>query len=42
MLKVKPITISFLFVIILLPVVLLAQEKKKKDVWEPFKFFVGS
>jgi hypothetical protein len=42
MLKIKPIIISVLFILIHLSGILLAQEENKKDVWEPFKYFVGS
>jgi len=30
-----------LFILMLVPGILLAQEVKKEDVWDPFKFFVG-
>jgi hypothetical protein len=29
-------------IFILLPVVLLGQENEEKDIWEPFRFFVGT
>ena len=40
MFKVKP-TVCIPFLILLLPVMVFGQEKKKKDVWEPLRFFVG-
>ena len=42
MLKVKQTTTAILFILIFLPSILWAQEEKKKDVWETFKYFVGS
>lgn len=30
------------FILILLPIIVFAQEEKKDDVWSPFKFFVGT
>ena len=29
------------FILILLPIILFAQEEKKEDVWGPFRYFVG-
>lgn len=42
MLRVNKIVAFVLFIFILLSGILLAQEEKKQDIWEPFKFFVGS
>ena len=42
MFKVNQIIAIVLLIIILLPGILFAQEEKKSDVWEPFKYFVGS
>ncbi len=39
---IKSIVIAVFFIAILLPSVLVAQEEKKPDVWEPFKYFAGS
>lgn len=32
---------KLLFVLILIPVIALAQEEKKEDIWAPFRYFVG-
>lgn len=42
MFKLKQITTFALFILILIPSLLWAEEQKKPDVWEPLKFFVGS
>ena len=38
----KQIMAAFLLIVLLTPSILFAQEEKKKDVWEPLKFFLGS
>jgi len=42
MCRVNQIIIKTLFLFLLLPTILSGQKEKKEDVWEPFKFFVGS
>jgi hypothetical protein len=32
---------KLLFVLVLIPVIALAQEEKKEDIWAPFRYFVG-
>ncbi len=32
---------KLLFILILIPVLALAQEEKKEDIWAPFRYFVG-
>jgi hypothetical protein len=42
MCRVNQIITKALFLFLLLPTIVSGQEEKKEDVWEPFKFFVGS
>ena len=38
----RSVVSTVFFIAILLPSILIAQEEKKPDVWEPFKYFAGS
>lgn len=40
--KPKQIMGVFLFALMILPSLAFGEEEKKQDVWEPFRFFVGS
>ena len=42
MCRAKQVITEILFIFILVPSILFAQEEKKQNVWESFKFFVGS